>query len=243
MVDVRRDRRSSSRSTPRGRRCRSRSAAVSERCAPRQRAPLRERLRRHARGSRRPVAAALGFQAGDSIAALFVSVSSSPPPSGSSGRNVDVLMDRSPRTTPRIARRARSRHSTRPSSSGAFALREAGGEHFADVVIGVAPGAAIGQGHAAADRVEDALQGAFPGSTSSSTSSRARARGVLRERIARRRAHRVVRARDPQPQGPRRRRQHRGLAPPEAAGRLPARPGTRHRRAGRSSDPRARSRR
>jgi divalent metal cation (Fe/Co/Zn/Cd) transporter len=30
-------------------------------------------------------------------------------------------------------------------------------------VIGVAPGAAIGQGHAAADRVENALQGAFPG--------------------------------------------------------------------------------
>ena len=42
-------------------------------------------------------------------------------------------------------------------------LRRAGGEHFADVVIGVAPGAAIGQGHAAADRVERALHDALPG--------------------------------------------------------------------------------
>src|SRR5262249_19201286 len=42
-------------------------------------------------------------------------------------------------------------------------LRRAGGEHFADVVIGVAPGAAIGQGHAAADRVEAALHDALPG--------------------------------------------------------------------------------
>ena len=33
-------------------------------------------------------------------------------------------------------------------------MRQAGGEHFADVVIGVSPGAAVGQGHAAADRVE-----------------------------------------------------------------------------------------
>jgi divalent metal cation (Fe/Co/Zn/Cd) transporter len=41
-------------------------------------------------------------------------------------------------------------------------VRRSGGEHFADVVIGVAPGAAVGQGHAAADRVEAALREALP---------------------------------------------------------------------------------
>jgi divalent metal cation (Fe/Co/Zn/Cd) transporter len=41
-------------------------------------------------------------------------------------------------------------------------MRQAAGRHFADVVIGVSPGAAVGQGHAAADRVEEALQAALP---------------------------------------------------------------------------------
>ena len=43
-------------------------------------------------------------------------------------------------------------------------LRRSAGRHFADVVIGVPPGAAVGQGHAAADEVERALQEALPGS-------------------------------------------------------------------------------
>jgi divalent metal cation (Fe/Co/Zn/Cd) transporter len=43
-------------------------------------------------------------------------------------------------------------------------LRRSAGRHFADVVIGVAPGAAVGQGHAQADRVEEAVQDALPGS-------------------------------------------------------------------------------
>ncbi|MEX2612969.1 MAG: cation transporter dimerization domain-containing protein, partial [Gaiellaceae bacterium] len=41
-------------------------------------------------------------------------------------------------------------------------VREAGGAHFADVVIGIAPDAAVGQGHAAADRIEDALRERLP---------------------------------------------------------------------------------
>jgi len=41
-------------------------------------------------------------------------------------------------------------------------MREAGGRQFADVVIGVPAGAAVGQGHAAADRVEEAVQEALP---------------------------------------------------------------------------------
>jgi divalent metal cation (Fe/Co/Zn/Cd) transporter len=41
-------------------------------------------------------------------------------------------------------------------------LRQAAGRHFADVVIGVSPAAAVGQGHAAADAVEEAVQRALP---------------------------------------------------------------------------------
>ena len=41
-------------------------------------------------------------------------------------------------------------------------IRQAAGRHFADVVIGVAPDAAVGQGHAAADAVEEAIERALP---------------------------------------------------------------------------------
>src|SRR3954464_13413101 len=43
-------------------------------------------------------------------------------------------------------------------------MRQAGPRQFMDVVIGVPPGAAVGQGHAAADRVEEARTEALPGS-------------------------------------------------------------------------------
>jgi cation diffusion facilitator family transporter len=107
-------------------------------------------------------AAALGFPAGDSVAALFVSglVVAAAVRLGS--RNVDALMDRSPEGETRIARQAIAGLEP-PVELRRLRLRRGGGEHFADVVIGVAPGAAIGQGHAAADRVEAALQDALPG--------------------------------------------------------------------------------
>jgi cation diffusion facilitator family transporter len=108
------------------------------------------------------VAAALGFPAGDSIAALFVSGLVVAAAVRLGGRNVDVLMDRSPEDETRIARKAIADLEP-PVELRRLRLRRAGGEHFADVVIGVAPGAAIGQGHAAADRVEAALQAALPG--------------------------------------------------------------------------------
>ncbi|HSD76022.1 MAG TPA: cation transporter dimerization domain-containing protein [Solirubrobacteraceae bacterium] len=43
-------------------------------------------------------------------------------------------------------------------------MREAGGRHFVDAVVGVRADAAIGQGHAVADSVEAAVRGALPGS-------------------------------------------------------------------------------
>jgi divalent metal cation (Fe/Co/Zn/Cd) transporter len=41
-------------------------------------------------------------------------------------------------------------------------MRQAGGRQFADVVITMPPGAAVGQGHAAADLVEEALNDVLP---------------------------------------------------------------------------------
>jgi cation diffusion facilitator family transporter len=108
------------------------------------------------------IAATLGFPAGDSIAALFVSALVVMAAFRLASRNVDVLMDRSPEDDTRTARRAIASLEP-PVELRRLRLRRAGGEHFADVVIGVAPGAAIGQGHAAADRVEQALHEALPG--------------------------------------------------------------------------------
>ena len=60
-------------------------------------------------------------------------------------QNVDVLMDRSP-AAPRRPRARRSRRSRPPVELRRLRLRQAGGRHFADVVIGVAPDAAVGAG-------------------------------------------------------------------------------------------------
>ena len=106
--------------------------------------------------------AALGFPAGDSIAALFVSVLVVTAAIRLARQNVDVLMDRSPEADTRRARNAIARLDP-PIELRRLRLRRAGAERFADVVIGVAPDAAIGQGHAAADRVEHALLDALPG--------------------------------------------------------------------------------
>ncbi len=108
------------------------------------------------------VAAALGFPAGDSIAALFVSGLVVVAAVRLASRNVDALMDRSPVDEEQVARNALAGLEP-PIELRRLRLRRSGGGHFADVVIGVAPGAAIGQGHAAADRVEDALHEALPG--------------------------------------------------------------------------------
>ncbi len=127
-------------------------------------------------------AAALGFPAGDSIAGLFVSGLVVAAAVRLASRNVDVLMDRSPEEDARIARQAIARLDP-PVELRRLRLRRAGGEHFADVVIGVAPGAAIGQGHAAANRVEQALHGALPGIDVVVHVEPREGAGALRERV------------------------------------------------------------
>jgi cation diffusion facilitator family transporter len=106
-------------------------------------------------------AAALGFPEGDAIAALFVAVLVVVAATRLVRRNVNVLMDRTPQDAERAARLAIAELDP-PVELRRLRVREAGGAHFADVVIGIAPGAAVGQGHAAADRVEDALRARLP---------------------------------------------------------------------------------
>ena len=108
-------------------------------------------------------AARAGFPEGDSIAALFVAVLVVVAAARLIRRNVDVLMDRAPAGVVDTAREAIGRLDP-PVVLRRLRLRQAGGRTFADVVIGVSPGAAVGQGHATADRVEAAVQRALPGS-------------------------------------------------------------------------------
>jgi cation diffusion facilitator family transporter len=107
------------------------------------------------------IAARGGWPAGDSVAALFVGALVLSAALRLMRRNVDVLMDRAPADAEEAARRAIA--GLEPAVSlRRLRMRSAAGHHFADVVIAVSPGAAVGQGHAAADRVEEAIQRALP---------------------------------------------------------------------------------
>jgi cation diffusion facilitator family transporter len=104
-----------------------------------------------------------GYPEGDSIAALFVALLVLVAAGRLMRRNVDVLMDRVPPEAEEAALRAIE--GLDPAVQlRRLRMRQAAGRHFADVVIGVSPGAAVGQGHAAADAVEAAVQKALPNS-------------------------------------------------------------------------------
>lgn len=102
-----------------------------------------------------------GYADADSVAALFVAVLVLTAAARLIRRNVDVLMDRAPagayEATAAAIEHVRPRVQLRR-----LRIRQAAGRHFADVVIGVPPDAAVGQGHAAADAVEEAVQRALP---------------------------------------------------------------------------------
>ena len=104
-----------------------------------------------------------GYPRADSAAALFVAVLVLVAAAPLMKRNVDVLMDRAPLAAEEAARAAIER--IMPAVDlRRLRMRQAGSRQFADVVIGVSPGAAVGQGHEAADRVEAAVHEALPGS-------------------------------------------------------------------------------
>jgi cation diffusion facilitator family transporter len=128
------------------------------------------------------VAARAGFPEGDSIAALVVAALVVAAAARLIRRNVDVLMDRAPADAVAAAHDAIARLDP-PVAVRRLRLRQVGGRSFADVVIGVSPGAAVGQGHAAADRVEDAVHRALPGSDVVVHVEPAASEAELRERI------------------------------------------------------------
>ena len=152
------------------------------------------------------VAARAGFPEGDSVAALFVAVLVVTAAARLIRRNVDVLMDRAPADAVEAAHDAIARLDP-PVAVRRLRLRQAGGRTFADVVIGVSPGAAVGQGHAAR----------------ASGKRRRRPRRAGGDRGGDPRARpgggddRRPRSRAPQPDADRHRRGNRGVAPPEAA--------------------------
>ena len=106
-------------------------------------------------------AARAGYHWADSAAALFVAALVLLAAGRLMRLNVDVLMDRVPPEAQEAALRAIS--ALEPAIElRRLRMRQAAGRQFADVVIGVPPGAAVGQAHAAADAVEAAVQGALP---------------------------------------------------------------------------------
>ena len=107
------------------------------------------------------VAAALGHPEGDALAALFVAALVVAAAVRLVRRNLDPLMDQAPITAEHDARRAITALDP-PVELRRLRVRRSGAGYYADVVIGVAPAAVVGQGHAAADRVEDALHAALP---------------------------------------------------------------------------------
>ncbi len=104
-----------------------------------------------------------GYPRADAIAALFVAVLVLLAAARLARGNIDVLMDRAPGGAESAARAAIDALGPRVELRR-LRMRQAGGRQFADVVIGVAPTAPVGQGHAAADAVEAAVERALPGS-------------------------------------------------------------------------------
>jgi cation diffusion facilitator family transporter len=107
------------------------------------------------------IAARAGYHWADSAAALFVAFLVLVAAGRLMRVNVDVLMDRVPPEAQEAALAAIASLEPRVELRR-LRMRQAGGQQFADVVIGVPPGAAVGQGHAAADAVEEAVHRALP---------------------------------------------------------------------------------
>jgi cation diffusion facilitator family transporter len=109
------------------------------------------------------LAARAGYPEGDAAAALFVAALVLAAATRLIRQNVDVLMDRPPPHEMEAARTAIEQLDPRVQLRR-LRMRRAAGRHFADVVIGVPPAAAVEQGHAAANAVEAAVERAVPGS-------------------------------------------------------------------------------
>ena len=104
-----------------------------------------------------------GFTRGDASAALVIAAIILAAATRLIAENANVLMDRTPAEAREAAERALAR--LEPDIELVrLRLRESAGRYFADVIVAVAPGAAVVEGHQAANRVEAAIEGELPGS-------------------------------------------------------------------------------
>ncbi|HEY4977490.1 MAG TPA: cation diffusion facilitator family transporter [Gaiellaceae bacterium] len=103
-----------------------------------------------------------GYPKADSIAAIFIAAIVLYAAARLAFKNADILIDRSPRSATEMARQAIDELDP-PVDLKQLRVREGGGRYYAEVVIGVSPEAAVGEGHAAADQIEKALEGMLHG--------------------------------------------------------------------------------
>jgi cation diffusion facilitator family transporter len=104
-----------------------------------------------------------GFAHGDALAALVIAAIIFAAAARLIAENANVLMDRTPAQARVQAERAIA--GLEPDIElRRLRLRESGGRYFADVVVAVAPGQAVVEGHRAANLVEIAVEDALPGS-------------------------------------------------------------------------------
>jgi cation diffusion facilitator family transporter len=104
-----------------------------------------------------------GFARGDASAALVIAAIILATATRLITENANVLMDRTPSEAKEAAERALTRLEP-VIELVRLRLRESAGRYFADVIVAVAPGAAVVEGHQAANRVETAIEAVLPGS-------------------------------------------------------------------------------
>jgi cation diffusion facilitator family transporter len=104
-----------------------------------------------------------GFRQGDASAALVIATIMLGAATRLIADNANVLMDRTPAEAREAAEHALAR--LEPDIELVrLRLRESAGRYFADVIVAVAPGQAVVEGHQAANLTEAAIEGALPGS-------------------------------------------------------------------------------
>lgn len=103
-----------------------------------------------------------GYPKADALAALFIAALVLYAAARLAYKNANILIDRSPRTATDRVRQAIDELDP-PVDLKQLRVREGGGRYYAEVVIGVSPEAAVGEGHAAADQIEQALEGMLHG--------------------------------------------------------------------------------
>jgi len=109
------------------------------------------------------IAVHAGFRDGDAISALVVAVIIFAAAARLIFENAQVLMDTAPAEAHAAARQAIAALGPEIELDR-LRLRESAGRYFADVVVAIAPGRAVIEGHAAADEVEQAVEEVLPDS-------------------------------------------------------------------------------